>query len=96
MTIGGLSGKPKVGNFYLFIFYENIGRFDITMQKIFTSEIDAARDNLFGEGDNFFWVSFKEMLSNVLFKVFFAKLKEEVEIICGFFDVFKLDNVGMF
>ena len=95
LDIVDLSGKSEISNFDGFVLDENVGRFDVPVEKVLAGEISTGGDDLSGEGDDFLWFSVEEVISDVLFEILFAELEEEIEIIASLLDIEKLDNIGV-
>ena len=59
-------GKAEISQLYLFVPQKNVGWFDIPVKNAFFFEISTARNQLFGETDNFEIVYLDFVLFNVL------------------------------
>jgi hypothetical protein len=71
----------------LFVFDEDIGRFNIAMHKIFGGEVVASGDDLSGEIVDFLLVPVEIVLLDILLEIALAILEEKVKIICGFLHI---------
>ena len=93
--IDNLGCQAKVSNFDLFVFDEDICRFNITMHKIFGGEVVASRNDLSGEVVDFLLVSAEVVILDIFFEIALAILKEKVKIVGCFLHIQKLYDVGM-
>ena len=87
VDIDYLCRQAEISDFYLFVFNEDIRRFYITMHEVLRCEVMTRRYDLSRKIVNFFLISVKEMLLDVLFEVAFAVLKEKIKIIGSLFDI---------
>jgi hypothetical protein len=93
LNINNLRSQSKIRNLNLFILDEYIGRFNIPMQKTFGREIMASRHNLLGKVIYFLFITLELVFLDVLFEIFLAVFKEEIEIVCGFLDIEEVNDV---
>ena len=86
--------KPKVAYFTLISFYQNISRFEVSMDYILTVQILNALHYLFEIGGRLFLTQFSFRFE-VVMKIIVTKLSDNVHIIVSLEDIVKLYDVFM-
>jgi hypothetical protein len=74
--IDNLGCEAKVSNFDLFVFDEDICRFNITVHEIFGGKVVAGLNDLAGEVVDLLLVSAEIVILDIFFEIAFAILKK--------------------